>query len=74
MRDIFARMRNLRSTSLAVVLSSATLLMLGTVAPSAEQAKPAAKAPAAKTPTFKVDPTWPLEMPNHWIKIGRAHV
>ena len=60
-------MRNLRSTSLAVVLSSATLLMLGTVAPSAEESKPAAKAPVAKTPTFKVDPTWPLEMPNHWI-------
>ena len=50
-------MRNLRSTSLAVVLSSATLLMLGTVAPSAEESKPAAKAPVAKTPTFKVDPT-----------------
>lgn len=61
MRDIFARMRNLRSTSLAVALSSATLLMLGTVAPSA-QTKPAAKAP-----TFKVDPTWPQEMPSHWI-------
>jgi DNA-binding beta-propeller fold protein YncE len=21
----------------------------------------------AKVPTFKVDPSWPLEMPNHWI-------
>jgi len=30
--------------------------------PAAEQAKPAANAPA-----FKVDPTWPQEMPNNWI-------
>ncbi len=22
---------------------------------------------AAKVPTFKVDPSWPLEMPDHWI-------
>ena len=29
---------------------------------SAGQAKPAANAP-----TFKVDPNWPQEMPNHWI-------
>ena len=22
---------------------------------------------AQQAPSFKVDPTWPLEMPNHWI-------
>jgi DNA-binding beta-propeller fold protein YncE len=56
---IFAIMRNLRISlsllALAVVLSA--------VVPSAEQAKPATSA----APTFKVDPAWPLEMPNHWI-------
>ena len=25
------------------------------------------QAARAATPTFKVDPSWPLEMPNHWI-------
>jgi sugar lactone lactonase YvrE len=24
-------------------------------------------APAARVPAFRVDPTWPLEMPNNWI-------
>src|SRR3954467_15440370 len=27
----------------------------------------AATAFGQAAPTFKVDPTWPLEMPNHWI-------
>jgi sugar lactone lactonase YvrE len=41
--------------------SLAALFLLATaVLPAAEQAK-------SKAPTFKVDPTWPLEMPNHWI-------
>jgi sugar lactone lactonase YvrE len=41
--------------------SLAALFLLATaVHPAAEQAK-------SKAPTFKVDPTWPLEMPNHWI-------
>jgi hypothetical protein len=30
---------------------------------SSAQQKPA----AANVPSFKVDPSWPLEMPNHWI-------
>src|SRR5262245_19868625 len=34
--------------------------LAGTARPSAEQA-------AAKAPTFKVDPTWPQEFPNHWV-------
>ncbi|HSJ41588.1 MAG TPA: hypothetical protein VK955_11100, partial [Xanthobacteraceae bacterium] len=55
-------MRNLRTTSLAAALTAAIALMVTAVSPSAEQAKPAANAP-----TFKVDPTWPQEMPNHWI-------
>ena len=62
LRDIFPRMRNLRTTCLAAALTAAITLMATAVAPSAEQAKPAANAP-----TFKVDPTWPQEMPNHWI-------
>lgn len=56
---IFATMNILR-TSLSLL---AFVVMLGAVAPSAEQAKPA----SAAAPTFKVDPSWPLEMPNHWI-------
>src|SRR6476660_9881195 len=44
---------------LAAGIAAVTFLAT-TAAPSAEQAKPA-------PPTFKVDPTWPLEMPNHWI-------
>jgi len=50
--------------------AAALILLATTVRPSAqpldsprdEQAKTTAAAP-----TFKVDPTWPLEMPNHWI-------
>jgi hypothetical protein len=54
-------MRNLRSYSLFAALAAAIVLLVGSVSPSA-QTKPAANAP-----TFKVDPTWPLEMPNNWI-------
>jgi len=32
--------------------------------PVEAQQKPA---PAAGVPTFKIDPTWPLEFPNHWV-------
>jgi DNA-binding beta-propeller fold protein YncE len=53
-------MRNLRTTVLTAAFGAALLLPVAAARPSAEQAKPAA-------PTFKVDPAWPLEMPNHWI-------
>ncbi len=55
-------MRNLRSTVLTAATLAAIIFLVSGVRPSAEQAKPAANAP-----TFKVDPTWPLEMPNNWI-------
>ena len=54
-------MNNVRRKLLcAAVLSAIVLLAAGN--PAAEQAKPAANAPA-----FKVDPNWPQDMPNHWI-------
>ena len=42
-------------------------LMLGVFASRQVEAqqKPAPK--AAGAPTFKIDPTWPLEFPNHWV-------
>lgn len=61
-------MHNLRSSFLAAAGIAAVTFLASSSAPTAEpfdfaqgnQAKPAA-------PTFKVDPTWPQEMPNHWI-------
>src|SRR5262245_54199669 len=51
-----------RFTVLSVFVCAALCATLvGHVA--AEQAKPA----AGGAPTFKVDPSWPLEMPNDWI-------
>lgn len=50
-------MRNLR-----LALLGALVLSLFVTNPSAQQ-KPA----AGPVPAFKVDPSWPLEMPNHWI-------
>jgi DNA-binding beta-propeller fold protein YncE len=46
-----------------------TALLVGVVAVAATQLRAhgqTAKA-AAGVPSFKVDPSWPLEMPNHWI-------
>ena len=40
---------------------SAIVLLAAAGHPVAEQAKP------GNAPTFKVDPAWPQEMPNHWI-------
>jgi sugar lactone lactonase YvrE len=53
-------MHNLRTNLLTAATIAAVLFLALAVQPSAEQAKPAA-------PTFKVDPTWPQDMPNHWI-------
>src|SRR5215218_2598968 len=53
-------MNNLRKTLLAAAIVPAAMFVVTTVHPAAEQAKPAA-------PTFRVDPNWPQEMPNHWI-------
>ena len=54
-------MRSLRTSALTAA-AFAALFLLTAARPMAEQAKPAAAAP-----TFKVDPTWPQDMPNHWI-------
>src|SRR3982751_2918283 len=54
-------MRNLRTSALMAASLAALILLFTAVHPTAEQSK------GAKPPTFKVDPTWPLEMPNHWI-------
>lgn len=51
-------MRKLRTTLAAA--SAAALLLVAFTVPTAGQAKPA-------PPTFKVDPAWPQDMPNHWI-------
>jgi sugar lactone lactonase YvrE len=53
-------MHKLRTHVLTAATIAAVTLLASTAAPTAEQAKPAA-------PRFKVDPTWPQEMPNHWI-------
>lgn len=65
----FRAMSNLRTSVLTAASLAAAILLITAVRPSA-QAKPAAataKPAAAAAPTFKVDPTWPQEMPNHWI-------
>ena len=53
-------MHNLRTTVLTAASVATLVLVTAAGRPQAEQAKPAA-------PTFKVDPAWPQEMPNHWI-------
>ena len=57
----FSTMRNSRNTRLLFACAIALSLF---VTNTTAQQKPAA---AANAPTFKVDPSWPLEMPNHWI-------
>jgi sugar lactone lactonase YvrE len=57
----FPRMNNTPTNLIsAAVFAAVALIAAGR--PAAEQATPRANAPA-----FKVDPTWPQEMPNHWI-------
>ena len=56
-------MRNLRTSVLTAVSFAALFLLITGVRPTAEQAKPS----STQAPTFKVDPSWPQEMPNHWI-------
>ena len=46
---------------LALVATMFLVVLAAGARPVAEQAKPAG------VPVFKVDPAWPLEMPNHWI-------
>jgi streptogramin lyase len=53
-------MHTLRTSLLSAASIAAMTFLATTAVPAAEQAKPAA-------PTFKVDPNWPQEMPNHWI-------
>ena len=54
-------MNSLRSPFLFIAAAVA-IVVVAAGHPAAGQAKPAANAP-----TFKVDPNWPLEMPNNWI-------
>jgi DNA-binding beta-propeller fold protein YncE len=54
-------MNSLRAKLVSTAVLAA-IVLLAASHPAAEQAKPAANAP-----TFKVDPAWPQEMPNHWI-------
>jgi sugar lactone lactonase YvrE len=57
-------MRNVRTNHLlAAVLLCATAFAAFESRVAGQSAKPA----AAGVPTFKVDPSWPLEMPNKWI-------
>lgn len=50
-----------QSAPLFVLLACSALAMTVGTAPLTGQAKPAG------APAFKVDPSWPLEMPNNWI-------
>ncbi|MFN8058568.1 MAG: hypothetical protein U0Q12_05335 [Vicinamibacterales bacterium] len=50
-------------TFAVVVLSAFALGGVGAAAPASEQGA----ARAVRAPTFKVDPGWPLELPNKWI-------
>src|SRR5512147_3257828 len=61
-------MHNLR-TSLLAAAALAAVTFLATAASPAAEPLDAARGEQAKPapPTFKVDPTWPQEMPNHWI-------
>jgi len=54
-------MRNFRSSAFSAAIVAVIALLAGRIDPAA-QSKPGANAP-----TFKVDPNWPQEMPNHWI-------
>jgi sugar lactone lactonase YvrE len=49
-----------RTTLLCAALLAT--IVVAAAQPAARQAKP-----AANVPVFKVDPTWPQEMPNNWI-------
>jgi DNA-binding beta-propeller fold protein YncE len=44
-----------------------TILVLCAAALAAVPSRAAAQAAASGVPAFKVDPSWPLEMPNKWI-------
>ena len=54
-------MRKTRFSKWAGVLAAAVVMMVMVARPGAEQAAPAG------VPSFKVDPTWPLDMPNLWV-------
>jgi DNA-binding beta-propeller fold protein YncE len=53
-------MHNRRTTVFSIaILTALVIAAAGRLA--------AQTTPAANVPTFRVDPTWPQEMPNHWI-------
>jgi DNA-binding beta-propeller fold protein YncE len=57
-------MRNLRASHFLTTLALCAAAAIVSESPLAAQTAPAT--PRA-VPTFKVDPAWPLEMPNKWI-------
>ena len=57
-------MRNVRVSH---VLTMLTLCATALVVFPSTSAAQTAKTASASVPTFKVDPSWPLEMPNKWI-------
>src|SRR5687768_10771583 len=60
-----ARMRIIQNSRKYLALLALVFLLVAAVGArhETEQAKPAATA----APVFKVDPSWPQDMPNHWI-------
>jgi DNA-binding beta-propeller fold protein YncE len=56
-------MRRVRSSHLSVALLIATTVVLTSVVAGEQASTPAVRG----VPTFKVDPGWPLELPNKWI-------
>ena len=62
-------MNSLRSNvfSAAAVAAIALLAVGHPAAEALDSTRDGQAKPAANAPTFKVDPNWPQDMPNHWI-------
>ena len=60
MQNVRMSFRPRRGYGRYVLCAAAAIFILATAVGPSAQGKPA-------PPTFKVDPTWPQEMPNHWI-------
>jgi DNA-binding beta-propeller fold protein YncE len=60
-------MMSSRTTLLSVLVLAAVVLAARPGAEPLDSARGTQAKPAANVPVFKVDPSWPQEMPNHWI-------
>ena len=60
-------MMSSRTTLLSVLFLAAVMLAARPGAAPLDSAADEQARPAANVPVFKVDPSWPQEMPNHWI-------